>query len=62
MDANVKEVKERMMARLEAMKQNNQERMEAWIDADNEKFDVLQSILISWMDIHEARQRPFKKK
>jgi hypothetical protein len=34
------------------MMQNNQERMEAWIDANNEKFDVLWSTPISWVDIH----------
>jgi hypothetical protein len=29
--------------------------MEARIDADNEKFEVLRGTLVSWMDIHQAR-------
>lgn len=33
----------------------NQEMMEARIDTNNEKFEVLQDILISLMDIHQAR-------
>jgi hypothetical protein len=44
-----------MMARLEAMIQNNQDRLEVWMNAINEKFEVFHSVLISWMEIHQAR-------
>jgi hypothetical protein len=37
-------------------------RMEARRDANNEKSEVLRSILISWMDIHKARKEAVKKK
>jgi hypothetical protein len=43
-----------MDAWLEEMK-DVQERMEAKIVANNEKSEVLQGTLISWMDIHHAR-------
>jgi hypothetical protein len=49
-DANLKEMKEEMTARLEASLQN----MKAKIKANNEKFEVLQGTLVSWMDIHQA--------
>jgi hypothetical protein len=44
-----------MMARLETMMQNNQEKMEAWIDVNNDKFDVFRSTPISWVDMQLAR-------
>jgi hydroxylamine reductase (hybrid-cluster protein) len=31
------------------------ERLEAMTEANNEKFEVLRGILVSWMDIHQAR-------
>jgi hypothetical protein len=46
------------IGRLEAMIQNNQEKMVAKIEANNEKFEVLQSPLVSQMDIHQARTEP----
>jgi hypothetical protein len=33
----------------------NQERTEAKIEANNEKFEVLRGTLVSWMDIDQAR-------
>jgi DNA-binding transcriptional regulator YbjK len=47
-DTTLKEMKEELMARLEA-------KIEAEIKASNEKFEVIQSTLISLMDIHQAR-------
>jgi hypothetical protein len=35
--------------------ETNQERVGARIDVINEKSEVLQGILISWTDIHQAR-------
>jgi hypothetical protein len=43
MDANLKEIKEEIAARLEANLQNT----EAKIKANNEKLEVLQGILVS---------------
>jgi chaperonin cofactor prefoldin len=54
-DTNLKEMKEEMTARLEGMIQNNQEKMEAVIVANNEKFEVFQTTLVSQTDIHQAR-------
>jgi hypothetical protein len=55
MGTNREETKEDILARLEAIIQNNQEKMEARIDANNKKFKVLRSTLVSRMDIHQAR-------
>jgi stress response protein YsnF len=70
-DANLKEIKEEIMARLEAMIQKNQEKMKAThekidakidtnqekmdIDTNNEKFVILQGTHVSWMVIHHAK-------
>jgi hypothetical protein len=48
MDANLKEMREDLMARLEA-------KIEAEMKTSNEKFEVIQSILVSQIDIHQAR-------
>jgi hypothetical protein len=37
------------------MMQNNKEKVEAGIQANTEKSEVLQTTLISWTDIHQAR-------
>jgi phosphoribosylformimino-5-aminoimidazole carboxamide ribonucleotide (ProFAR) isomerase len=50
---NLKKMKEEMTARLEAVIKNNQ-KMEARIEANIEKFEVLQTTLVSWMDIHQV--------
>jgi hypothetical protein len=39
----------------------NQERMEAKIEANNEKFEALQVTFLSWMST-KPRQKPFRKK
>jgi uncharacterized iron-regulated protein len=51
-DTNLKEMKEQIVVSLEAMIQNNQDRMEAWMNANNEMSEVIHSVHISWMDIH----------
>jgi hypothetical protein len=43
------------MERLLAEMRTNQERLEAKIEARNEKFEVLWGTVVSWMDIHQAR-------
>jgi hypothetical protein len=48
------EMKEEMMARLEAMLEKNQEKKEARIDT-NENLQVLRGTLVSLMDMHQAR-------
>jgi uncharacterized protein YPO0396 len=48
-------MKEYITAWLEAIIQNNQGKMEARIDANNEKFWVLRSSIVSRMDIYQAR-------
>jgi hypothetical protein len=35
--------------------ENNHEKMDARIDANNEKFEALRGTLVSRMDIHQAR-------
>jgi hypothetical protein len=40
-----------LLAEMNAM----EERMEAKIEANNEKFQVLQGTLVSWMDINQVR-------
>jgi hypothetical protein len=52
-NATLKEMKEEFMARLEA-------NIEAEIKTSNEKFEVIQSTLISCMDIHHTRAEPFQ--
>jgi hypothetical protein len=44
-DTTRKEMKEELMARLEA-------KIEAEINTNSDKFEVLQSTVVSWMDIH----------
>jgi hypothetical protein len=34
--------------------ETNQEKLEARIEANNEKFEVLQGALVSRMDVHQA--------
>jgi hypothetical protein len=48
-----------MTAMLDAKMDANQQKMEARLEANNKKFEVLQSTLstlVSWMDIHQARR------
>jgi adenine-specific DNA methylase len=56
-DANVKEMKEEMMAKLEDEIRTDQERMEAKIEANNEKSGVFLGPLVSRMDMHQARTK-----
>jgi hypothetical protein len=53
-DINLKEKKEELMARLEA-------KIKAEINTNNEKFEVLRSTVVSWMDIHEARTKAIQE-
>jgi hypothetical protein len=46
-DANLKEIKEDI--------KTNQAKMEARIEANNWKFEVLRDTLVSWMDAHHAK-------
>jgi chaperonin cofactor prefoldin len=48
MDANLKEMKEELMARLEA-------KIEAEIKTNNEKFEIIHSTLVSLVNIHLDR-------
>jgi hypothetical protein len=50
-DANLKDMKEEIIARLEAKIDANQEKLEDRIAANNEKFEVLRGNLVSRMDI-----------
>jgi hypothetical protein len=47
-DTTLKEMKEELIRRLEA-------KIEAEIKTNNEKCEVIQRTLISWMDVHQAR-------
>jgi uncharacterized protein YPO0396 len=47
-------MKEVMLAKMET----NQKRMDARIEANNKKLEVLQSTLVSRMHIHQARSEP----
>jgi UDP-3-O-acyl-N-acetylglucosamine deacetylase len=46
---------EQTMEHLVAAIQDNQEKKDAKIGTNNEKFEVLPGTLISWMDIYQAR-------
>jgi hypothetical protein len=48
MDVNLKVIKEELMESLEA-------KIEAKIQSNDEKFEVLRSTLVSRMDIHQAK-------
>jgi hypothetical protein len=61
------------IGRLEAMIQNNQEKvgakidasqekMEAKIETNNEKCEALRGTLLSWMDIYQARTEAIEEK
>jgi hypothetical protein len=56
-DVNLKEMKEEMRADQELLKEEMLAMMEARIEANNEKFEVLQDSLVSRMDVHHARQK-----
>jgi hypothetical protein len=66
MDANLKEMKEEMIASLDvkvdanlreikAVIRTNQERMETKIEVNNKKFEALQGTLLSRTDAHQSR-------
>jgi hypothetical protein len=58
MDTNLREMKAEMRTDQEEMTA----RVEAKIEASNEKFEVLQDTLVSQMDIHQARTEAMKEK
>jgi hypothetical protein len=50
MDPNLREMRAEMLAKMET----NQESMDAWIEANNEKFEVLRGTLVSRIDAHHV--------
>jgi hypothetical protein len=52
---------EQILARMSAEMNATEERMEAKIKADNEKFEVFQGTLVSRMDNHQAITDAIKK-
>jgi hypothetical protein len=54
---------ERLVAAIEKMdaKRRHQEKTEARINANNEKFEVLRGTLVSRMDTHQARTKAIQE-